>query len=87
MKTACRTRKETKQELLRDSDIVKKERWGRFHLVEVKHERGMSGIGISRRSSHDKINDQKGYEIAKGRAEDALVRKILGIKITSKFMG
>jgi len=75
------------KELVKDTEIIKVERWGRYHFVEVKHKYGMIGIGISRRSSFDPINDVKGIKIATGRALESVVRKILGKRITSQFMG
>lgn len=64
-------------------------RVGRFYIAVVKNEKGMKGVGISRRSSLDMPNDSKGKGIAVGRAMKALRMKESGLTMggNNPFLG
>lgn len=64
-------------------------RVGRFYIAVVKNEKGMKGVGISRRSSLDIPNDSKGKGIAVGRAMKALKMKESGLTMggNNPFLG
>ena len=64
-------------------------RVGRFTIVKVMEEGDskLCGIGISRRSEKDKINDSVAQSIAEGRAIKALALKKQGRAVSNLFMG
>jgi hypothetical protein len=64
-------------------------RVGRFYIAVVKDEKGIKGVGISRRSSLDTPNENKGKGIALGRALKALKMKENGQQLggNNPFLG
>ncbi len=59
---------------------------GRFYVALVRNEKGMVGVGISRRANSDKPNPKLGVDKAIGRATQALTWKEKGKEITSEFV-
>jgi hypothetical protein len=64
-------------------------RVGRFYIAVVKDEKGIKGVGISRRSSLDTPDENKGKGIALGRAMKALRMKESGLTMggNNPFLG
>lgn len=68
-------------------EVLRNEQIGRYTIVQVKNENGKKGVGISRRSFLDRINDERGYQIALGRASSAATKKEQHKHIQNAFMG
>ena len=70
-----------------DMKLAKIEHIGRFTIAQVIDTIGRNGVGVSRRSFLDKINETRGDNIAVGRACSALKKKMTKRPIFSQFMG
>lgn len=62
-------------------------RIGRFTIAQVKDEKGVEAVGISRRGERDKENEELGRNIAIGRAKRSLFNKMNNASIRYAFMG
>lgn len=62
-------------------------RVGVFTIVQLSNGEGIKAVGISRKSTQDKENEQRGLSIARGRAEKALYLKLNKLSIRNIYMG
>lgn len=68
-------------------EILKVEHIGKFTVAQVKNNGGIKGTGISRCSFLDRFNEERGMNIALGRACRALNKKENSELIHNPFMG
>lgn len=59
----------------------------KFTIIKlVDQTTGKYGVGISRRSTYDKADNDIGYRIARGRAYKALQLKVNGYPVNHQYM-
>jgi len=72
---------EYKKDLMKEFEEISVDVRGVFTIVQLAYA-NEEAVGISKRSVTDSPNSTRGYQIAKGRAEKALIQKINNDKFT-----
>jgi hypothetical protein len=74
---------------IRKNNIIKNDtfHYGRYTIVKVEDDKGDIGFGLAIRSKQDKPSKDKGYMIARGRAEKSLTLKKENKFSRSLFVG
>ena len=74
---------EYKKDLVKEFEVVNHSVFEPFTVVKVAYA-NETGVGISRRSETDTADSNRGYQIALGRAQKALIQKINKDKVTQR---
>lgn len=70
-----------------ETSVLKEFTLGRYTLVQVQDAKGMKAVGLSRCSEDDTYSEEKGKQIAHGKALRSLLNKRKGVKSRYWCMG